>query len=78
MSKADIGLIGLAVMVILAREATEKKGASGKSRKGFSLVILAMLFGAVAVISSKFAAMHTHKLAFIALLKSSSNHSSLK
>jgi drug/metabolite transporter (DMT)-like permease len=60
-------LIGLVVMVILAREASDQKEASGKSKKGFSLVILAMLFGAVAVISSKFAAMHTQKLAFIAL-----------
>ena len=60
-------LIGLAVMAILAREAAVQKEAPGKSKRGFSLVILSMLFGAVAVISSKFAAMHTHKLAFIAL-----------
>lgn len=59
--------IGLMVMVILAREASDQKEADGKSNRGFSLVILSMLFGAVAVISSKFAAMHSHKLAFIAL-----------
>ena len=60
-------VIGLVVMAILAREASDQRETLGKSNRGFSLVLLSMVFGAVAVISSKFAAMHTQKLAFIAL-----------
>jgi len=59
--------IAIAVITILARESNSQEIARRDIRKGFSLVSVCVLSGAVASISSKFAAMYTNKMAFIAL-----------
>jgi drug/metabolite transporter (DMT)-like permease len=60
-------IIGLAVMAMFAKEASHEKETPDSTKRGLSLILLSMVFGAVAVVSSKFAAMHTQKLAFMAL-----------
>ncbi len=61
-----IGL-ALAVPVILTRQPGGHDGGDSRSRLGFTLLAVAVLAGAGASISSKFAALHTSKLAFMAL-----------
>lgn len=60
-------VIALAVIVLLTRDAGREKGAFGNVRKGLILVFLSVLFGALASISSKFAALYANKLAFMGL-----------
>jgi drug/metabolite transporter (DMT)-like permease len=59
-------VIALFAMMILARQMHQDAG-SGERRRGILFVCLALLGGAAASVSSKFAALHTDKLAFIAL-----------
>jgi drug/metabolite transporter (DMT)-like permease len=59
--------IAIAVISILARESNSQEATRRDIRRGFSLVAVCVLSGAVASISSKFAAMYTDKMAFIAL-----------
>jgi drug/metabolite transporter (DMT)-like permease len=56
-----------AVIVLLTRGAQRAKGAYGNVRKGLILVFSSILFGAMASISSKFAALYANKLGFMAL-----------
>lgn len=63
-----IGIIlALTVIVILSRQAEDEKSSTVNMRRGFVLITVALLSGAVASISSKFAAVHTNKMAFMAL-----------
>ena len=60
-------VIAVAVIVLLARDAGQGKGAYGNVRKGLVLAFLSLFFGAMASISSKFAALYANKLGFMAL-----------
>ena len=60
-------LFAIAVIVILTRDAEEVKGAFRGVRKGLFLVFVSMISGSVASISSKFAAVYSNKLGFMAL-----------
>lgn len=59
-------LTAVAVMFILARQAAREPSQARRTR-GFFYISLSVLAGSVAAISSKFAALHTNKLAFMAL-----------
>lgn len=59
--------VALAVIVSLTREVSAKTPSSGQSKYGLTLVFVSMLCGAIASVSSKFAALHTSKLGFMAL-----------
>jgi drug/metabolite transporter (DMT)-like permease len=63
---AGMGIASL-VIVLLTRDAGKGKGAYGNVKKGLILVFLSLFFGAMASISSKFAALYTNKLGFMAL-----------
>lgn len=60
-------VLAVAVIVILTREAEEAKGGFGSTRKGLVLVFVSMISGGVASISSKFAALYSNKLGFMAV-----------
>jgi drug/metabolite transporter (DMT)-like permease len=60
-------LLATAVIVILTRDAEEGTGSSGSLRRGFFLVFVSLVSGSVASISSKFAAVYSNKLGFMAL-----------
>jgi drug/metabolite transporter (DMT)-like permease len=60
-------LIAIAVIILLAKESNGQDTTRRDIRRGFSLVAVCVVCGAIASISSKFAAMHTNKMAFIAL-----------
>lgn len=60
-------LIAIVVIILLARESNGQDTTRRDIRRGFSLVAVCVVCGAIASISSKFAAMHTNKMAFIAL-----------
>jgi len=63
-----VGMVmAIAVIVLLTREAEQEKGAHGDVKKGLMLVFLSLVFGAMASISSKFAALYANKLGFMAL-----------
>lgn len=59
-------LFAVIAIIILARDQDSREKTHRNVRRGFSLVSVCVLCGAVASISSKFAAMHTNKMAFIA------------
>jgi drug/metabolite transporter (DMT)-like permease len=60
-------VLAIGVILTLTRFAEEEKRGSSNLRKGFILIILAVMTGTVAAISSKFAALYTNQMAFIAL-----------
>ena len=61
-------LLGLAAVAVLAAEAAGSQGSpQAKSRAGYFFLVLCVLGGAAATISSKFAALATSKSAFMAL-----------
>ena len=60
-------LLAIVVIVILTRDAEERKGSFGSLRKGLFLVFVSLISGSVASISSKFAAVYSNKLGFMAL-----------
>ena len=59
--------LAVAAMVILSRRLEEKKISYRKTKLSFIFIFISVLCGAIASISSKFAAMHTNKMAFMAL-----------
>ncbi|BCR03322.1 hypothetical protein DESUT3_03910 [Desulfuromonas versatilis] len=59
--------LALAVVLLLTRQPGAGSGPATASRRGLALVLVAILAGAAASISSKFAALHTGKLAFMAV-----------
>ena len=63
-----IGIIlAMVVIVVLTRDFGDETTSYGKRKTGFICIFVALMAGAVAIISSKFAAMHTNKMAFIAV-----------
>jgi drug/metabolite transporter (DMT)-like permease len=60
-------LLGLSVVFVFAGEAGDKSGHRGNPRTGFLFAAACVLCGAVASISSKFAAVSTSKAGFMAL-----------
>jgi drug/metabolite transporter (DMT)-like permease len=59
--------VAMAAVVFLTRDEDGREPTSRQARQGFLFVSVSLLGGAAASISSKFAAMHTSKLAFMAL-----------
>ena len=59
-------ILAVAVMVILTRDNEGKQALYGNKRRGLISVGIALLCGSIASISSKFAALYTDKLAFMA------------
>lgn len=59
--------LGVVAMMILARQMHHDVAPGERRRRGFWFVFLALLGGAVATVSAKFAAIYTDKLAFMAL-----------
>jgi uncharacterized membrane protein len=60
-------LLAIAVIVILTRDTEGVKGAVRSVRRGLFLVFVSLVSGSVASISSKFAAVYSNKLGFMAL-----------
>lgn len=60
-------VLAAGVMVLLTGEAEKGHGGKGDVRKGLILVFVSVACGAMASISSKFAALYANKLAFMAL-----------
>ena len=59
-------ILAMAVMVVLTRDMEGKHARYGNKKRGLISVGIALLCGSIASISSKFAALHTDKLAFMA------------
>lgn len=60
-------LTGLSVVAVLSKEAGNKANPRGKAETGFLFIAICVLCGAIASISSKFAAVSTSKAGFMAL-----------
>ena len=60
-------ILALMVIALLATEANDQKTSYNKPKQGFFLIGIAVLCGALASISSKFAALYTSKLGFMAV-----------
>lgn len=60
-------VLAIAVILTLTRFSEEEKQHNRHLRKGLVLIGIAVLSGTVAAVSSKFAALYTNQLAFIAL-----------
>jgi len=59
--------LAMAVIAILTRHLSNKEASFGSIKRGIIFVFISLLGGAGAAISSKFAAIYTNKMAFIAL-----------
>ncbi len=63
-----IGIVlAMVVIVLLTMDFDDDTTSCGRRRRGFLYVFVALIAGAAAIISSKFAAMYTNKMAFIAI-----------
>ena len=60
-------LLAMSAVVILARDMAGKNESTKNTRLGFLFIGIAILAGALASISSKFAALYSNKMAFIAI-----------
>ena len=60
-------ILAIGVILTLTRFTEEEKQGNRNLRKGLILIVLAVMTGTVAAISSKFAALYTNQMAFIAL-----------
>ena len=60
-------LLAITVIFILTKDADRTKGSMGSVRRGLFLLFASLVCGSVASISSKFAALYSSKLAFMAL-----------
>lgn len=60
-------LVAVAAMIVLTTQMGTDKAKAKRRRQGAVFIFLALLGGATASVSSKFAAMHADKLAFMAL-----------
>ena len=60
-------IMAIGVILTLTRFTDQERRENRNFRKGFLLISLAVLTGAVAAVSSKFAALYTNQMAFIAL-----------
>lgn len=59
--------IAMLVIVVLTGESTDEETSHGNRKTGYLCVSLSLLAGAVAIVSSKFAAVYTNRMAFIAI-----------
>ena len=59
--------LALGAVVVLARDTDPKDGSDGNRKLGFLFMGISILAGALASISSKFAALYTNKMAFMAV-----------
>ncbi|NLN59819.1 MAG: DMT family transporter [Deltaproteobacteria bacterium] len=59
--------MAIGVILTLTRFTEDERHENRNLRKGLFLIVLAVLTGAVAAVSSKFAALYTNQMAFIAL-----------
>lgn len=59
--------LAIGVILTLTRFSKEEQKENRHARKGYFLIVMAVLTGAVAAVSSKFAALYTNTMAFIAL-----------
>jgi drug/metabolite transporter (DMT)-like permease len=63
-----IGIVlAMVVIVLLTRDFGDDTTSYGRRKRGFMCIFVALIAGAAAIISSKFAAMYTNKMAFIAI-----------
>jgi drug/metabolite transporter (DMT)-like permease len=60
-------LLAIAVILILTKDVDRSKGSMGRVRRGLFLLFASLVCGSVASISSKFAALYSSKLGFMAL-----------
>jgi drug/metabolite transporter (DMT)-like permease len=60
-------LVALGAVVILARDTAGKNENRGNTSRGFFFMGISIMAGALAAISSKFAALHVNKMAFMAI-----------
>jgi drug/metabolite transporter (DMT)-like permease len=60
-------ILALGVILTLTRISEQERHDSPNIRRGLMLIVLAVVTGAVAAVSSKFAALYTNQMAFIAL-----------
>jgi drug/metabolite transporter (DMT)-like permease len=60
-------ILAVAVIIVLTRDVDKNSASHGDTKRGLILVFVSLLSGAVAAISSKFAALYTNKMAFIAV-----------
>jgi drug/metabolite transporter (DMT)-like permease len=60
-------IMAMTVIYILTRQVEDQRPAHGNTKHGFLLVFISLLSGTVASISSKFAAMYTNKIGFMAV-----------
>ena len=58
-------LISVAIIIILRRSTSEQEDSPSDLKRGFTLAFISLFAGAMAIISSKFAALYTNKIAFI-------------
>lgn len=59
--------LAIAVIFILTRQIEDKKSADQRSNRGLVFIFMALIAGVIATISSKFAAINTNKIAFMAV-----------
>lgn len=59
--------MAMLVIVVLTRESADEETSPGNRKTGYFCVSLSLLAGAVAIVSSKFAAVYTNRMAFIAI-----------
>ncbi len=57
----------IAVIIILSREFQDRQGSQGVTKRGTGYLCIALFCGAIAAISSKFAALYTNEMTFMAL-----------
>jgi len=60
-------IMAMTVIYILTRQVEDQRPAHGNTKHGFLLVFISLFSGTVASISSKFAAMYTNKIGFMAV-----------
>lgn len=60
-------MVAIAVILVLTRQPADEEPSASRTKRGLVLVFISLICGSIASISSKFAAMHTNTLAFMAV-----------
>jgi drug/metabolite transporter (DMT)-like permease len=60
-------VLAMAVIYILTSQVEDQKPSRGNTKRGLIMVFVSLLSGSIASISSKFAAMHTNRMGFMAV-----------